>query len=245
MTQKEGVFLSIAQNDVNSVLSSLVKAMESKDKHCLKDLYELFNNKDSNLYWDSIKAHSLPDIERYCYDQTTCGDDHLTKNNVDDPKNLLVVIKAIANGIYDFCQVSKFKPSSLLDIIIVIQSLLLVTNSNTISTSSSELMMQVKILIAKVSEYFWINEEEGSEHLMPNLLTHLLITSLDMHHGRDSDIKRVYSLRAAFLLLDFEDKSIVYLISLIHRCFVHPGYLKLSEGRRLLAFLLQSNGGMY
>ena len=245
MSQKEGVFLYIAQNDVNSVLSSLVKAMESKDKHCLKDLYELFNNKDSNLYWDSIKAHSLPDIERYCNDQSTC-DDHLTKINVEDSKNLLVVIKAIANGIYDFCQVSKFKPSSLLDIIIVIQSLLLVTSPDTSSTSSSELMMmEVKILIAKVLEYFWINEEEGAEHLMPNLLTHLLITSLDMHHGRDSDIKRVYLLRAAFLLLDFEDKSIMYLISLIHRCFVHPGYLKLSEGRRLLAFLLQSNGGMY
>ena len=242
MAQKEGIFISIAQNDKHAVMNVLITALDSKEKHGLKDMYELFNQVESSLYWDHVKHHTIHSIESYC--NNLCNSDNLIAGNTEESHNQLMTIKAIANGIYDFCQVSTFKPSSLLDILLTMQSLLLLVTDNdnyNNKTNSSELI-SIKMLIAKTSEFFWFHEEEGAEYLMPNLLTHLLMISLDMH-GKDMDIKRVYSLRGAFLLLDFEDPSIDYLVSLIHRCFTHPGYLKGIEGRKLLAFLLQSNGG--
>jgi hypothetical protein len=235
MTQKEGIFLSIAQNDIHAVIHVLINALDSKEKLALKDMYELFNQVESSLYWDHVKHHTLHSIESYCSSQSY-ADVHIA-GNTEESHNQFMTVKAIANGIFDFCQVSKFKPSSLLDILLAMQNLLLVNDND----NSSELK-PIKMLISKTSEYFWVHEEEGAEYLMPNLLTHLLMISLDVH-GRDTDIKRVYSLRGAFLLLDFEDPSIDFLVSLIHRCFTHPGYLKGLEGRKLLAFLLQSNGG--
>jgi len=235
MAQKEGIFLSIAKNDIHAVIHVLINALDSKEKLALKDMYELFNQVESSLYWDHVKHHTLHSIESYCSSQSY-ADVHIA-GNTEESHNQFMTVKAIANGIFDFCQVSKFKPSSLLDILLAMQNLLLVNDND----NSSELK-PIKMLISKASEYFWVHEEEGAEYLMPNLLTHLLMISLDVH-GRDTDIKRVYSLRGAFLLLDFEDPSIDFLVSLIHRCFTHPGYLKGLEGRKLLAFLLQSNGG--
>jgi len=232
MSLKEGIFISIEQNDTNVVIQSLIKALDSKEKLGLKDMYELFTQVESSLYWDHVKRHTFHILESCCSNQAYV-DNHVAAENKEESHKKL---KAIANGIYDFCQVSKFKPSSLLDILLELQNLLVTDNNN------SELM-PIKILIAKTSEYFWVHEEEGAEHLMPNLMTYLLMTSLSMH-GRDTDIKRIYALRGAFLLLDFEDPSINFLVSLIHRCFTHPGYMKVTEGRKLLAFLLQSNGGI-
>jgi len=50
------------------------------------------------------------------------------------------------------------------------------------------------------------------------------------------DVRRVYALREAFTLFDFEDESIEDLKLLLIRCVISPVFLKTDEGRRFVAF---------
>ncbi|KAL0343499.1 UNVERIFIED_CONTAM: Condensin-2 complex subunit G2 [Sesamum angustifolium] len=51
------------------------------------------------------------------------------------------------------------------------------------------------------------------------------------------DVHRVYTLREAFMLFDFEDESIEDLKHLLIRCVISPLYLKTEEGRKFIAFM--------
>ena len=48
-----------------------------------------------------------------------------------------------------------------------------------------------------------------------------------------SDVKRVWSLRQALLLIDFEDSSSECLKQLLHQCMINRMYLKLEEVSRI------------
>lgn len=55
-------------------------------------------------------------------------------------------------------------------------------------------------------------------------------------------VHRVYAMREAFMLFDFEDESIEDLKLLLLRSVITPLYLKTDEGRRFIAFMLTLNG---
>ena len=76
----------------------------------------------------------------------------------------------------------------------------------------------------------------GAELVMPQVVSFLLVRSLSPE-ARDLDIKRLYAVRGALLLLDFDDPSIDSLKGLLLRCASHPAHLKSTEGRRFLVFL--------
>jgi len=50
------------------------------------------------------------------------------------------------------------------------------------------------------------------------------------------DVHRVYMLREAFTLFDFEDESIEDLRMLLMRCVVSPLYVKTEDGQRFVSF---------
>ncbi|CAN0413140.1 unnamed protein product, partial [Discosporangium mesarthrocarpum] len=53
---------------------------------------------------------------------------------------------------------------------------------------------------------WWVSERPGAEHLVTQLLPLLLVRSLG-EEAREADVKRVYSVRGALILLDFDDES--------------------------------------
>lgn len=71
---------------------------------------------------------------------------------------------------------------------------------------------------------------------MTQLIPFLLLNVLDSCNTRDSDVKRLYAIRDAFSLLDYEDESIQTIQGLLLRCFTDPSFLKIPEGRRFLSF---------
>ncbi|CAM9742427.1 unnamed protein product, partial [Pylaiella littoralis] len=92
----------------------------------------------------------------------------------------------------------------------------------------------LQAVIGKVCEMWWTQERPGAEHLVSRLLPMMLVRSVDVD-AKEADVKRMFGLRAALLLLDFEDESGDSLRGLLLRTFISPVYLKCSEGRRLLA----------
>lgn len=88
--------------------------------------------------------------------------------------------------------------------------------------------------IVNLCEEWWKEGLEGRESLISQSLPFLLSRSLT--ERKKQDIHRVYSLREAFNLFDFEDDSIEDLKVLLVRCVIAPLYIKTEEGRRFIAF---------
>ncbi|KAG6728987.1 hypothetical protein I3842_01G004800 [Carya illinoinensis] len=88
--------------------------------------------------------------------------------------------------------------------------------------------------IASLCELWWKENLPGREALISQSLPFLLSKSLTLK--RKVDVHRVYSLRDAFNLFDFEDESIEDLKLLLVRCVIAPLYLKTDDGRRFVAF---------
>ncbi|KAE8706340.1 ARM repeat superfamily protein, putative isoform 2 [Hibiscus syriacus] len=93
--------------------------------------------------------------------------------------------------------------------------------------------------IACLCEEWWKRDLPEKEILISQTLPFLLSKSLTMK--KKVDVHRVYSLREAFNLFDFEDESIEDLKLLLIRCVIEPLYLKTEEGKRFLAFAFGLN----
>ena len=78
---------------------------------------------------------------------------------------------------------------------------------------------------------------------MTQLIPYLLIAALSPA-AHDADVKRLFNIRTSLLLLDFDDETIESIRSLILRCFIHPAFLRVSEGRKFLSFLFSIHEGI-
>lgn len=103
-------------------------------------------------------------------------------------------------------------------------------------------VMDLKVGISRLCEAIYLSNCEGSESLVTQLLPHLILVSLTPA-APDADIKRVYAIKSALDLFDFEDESIESLRGLLLRCFIQPCYLRLNEGKKFLAhvFNIEAN----
>ena len=67
-------------------------------------------------------------------------------------------------------------------------------------------------------------------------MPYLIVKSLE-EESLQADVKRVYAVRTALLLLDFEDESADSLKDLLLRCMMSPLYLRCVEGGKFLSYL--------
>lgn len=209
---------------------ALVVEFLQSQKTDVKETFEILSRAQSTTFWNVVLSNVrslMPIISRLCNSPGVEGDSELEEN--------LATMKCILNAMSAFCLVSKFKPPALFDIILHSQNVLM-CNKNVSS------LQNIKNSVSKLSELWWLNNEEGAENLMPQLITYLLMQTLGID-GHDVDIKRLYAMRGGFLLLDLEDNSSSFVRELIQRSFVHPSYLKVKEGQKLLAFLMNTNQG--
>ncbi|KAK6793555.1 hypothetical protein RDI58_007008 [Solanum bulbocastanum] len=88
--------------------------------------------------------------------------------------------------------------------------------------------------IANLCEEWWKDGLYGKETLISQALPFLLSRALTLK--KKVDVHRVYMLREAFTLLDYEDESIEDLKHLIMRCVISPLFLKTEDGRKFIAF---------
>ncbi|VVB09198.1 unnamed protein product [Arabis nemorensis] len=88
--------------------------------------------------------------------------------------------------------------------------------------------------IAGFCECWWKEGFVGRETLISQSLPFLLSRSLTLK--KKVDVHRVYMLREAFTLFDFEDESIEDLRMLLMRCVVSPLYVRTEDGQRFVSF---------
>ncbi|GAB4849062.1 hypothetical protein Ancab_003876 [Ancistrocladus abbreviatus] len=88
--------------------------------------------------------------------------------------------------------------------------------------------------ISNLCEEWWKEGLAGREMLISQFVPFLVARSLTLE--KKVDVHRVYVLREAFGLFDFEDESIEDLKLLLIRCMITSLYLKMEDGRRFIAF---------
>ncbi|XP_039155763.1 condensin-2 complex subunit G2-like [Eucalyptus grandis] len=89
--------------------------------------------------------------------------------------------------------------------------------------------------IVGLCEEWWKGDLPGRENLISQFLPFLVSRSLTLK--KKVDVGRVYAMREAFGLFDFEDDSIEDMKMLLIRCVISPLYLKTEEGKRFVAFM--------
>ncbi|KAF9678591.1 hypothetical protein SADUNF_Sadunf07G0050500 [Salix dunnii] len=97
--------------------------------------------------------------------------------------------------------------------------------------SDSTLLLEV----SNLCELYWKENLQGREMLISQSLPFLVSRSLTLK--KKVDVHRVYALREAFTLFDFEDESIEDLKMLLIRTVIAPIYLKTEDGRKFLGFI--------
>lgn len=197
----------------------------------LKETFEILTKPQSNTLWDLLCSNNKTAIERL-----DAALNSFNQGNTVPPESDVATLRCVLDSIVCYCLVNKYKPASLFEILFSAQNILT-------ATSDDNGVMGLKVTLAKLYELWWLSNDEGAENLMPSLLTYLMMSALSVG-AYDADIKRLYLVRGGFLLLDFDAESFSFVRDLLQRCFVHPSFLKVKEGQKLLAFLLNANEGI-
>ena len=90
--------------------------------------------------------------------------------------------------------------------------------------------------IARTCEDWWNGDRPNKEGMVNQTLPYLVARVLD-EEGRAGDMRRLFAMRSALLLLDFTNESIASMRELLLRCFVHPLFLKTTDGRKFCVYL--------
>lgn len=105
------------------------------------------------------------------------------------------------------------------------------------SCGGEGLLVQNKI--CSVCELWWNEDVEEKEYMVVQFLPLLLAKTLDETVGTKADVKRLFNMREALQIFDFDCSSSSDLKSLLLRTVSSPAYLKTSDGKRLIAYLYQ------
>lgn len=97
--------------------------------------------------------------------------------------------------------------------------------------------MEVQELVATLCETAYLEHkgEEVAEKLVPQTITYLLSKALEMG-AKQVDVKRVYNMKNALLLLDLNEEDNI-LIELLLRAVISPTFLGCQDGRRFVVFI--------
>lgn len=199
---------------------------------------DFFSKSEHDIFLSHVKSYSsllidsLDDGDIDLDEETIRDQDKSHSDKGEAVQNLKDVTQIISR----YTEMTQHRSPILLQIIESLHELLIPLDDNITGVTS------LKIGIARICEIWWTREEEGAENLITQLIPFLLITSLGPN-SLDADVKRVYNIRSALLLLDFDDSSIESIRSLLLRCYTHPSYLKSAEGKKFLSFLFSVNEG--
>ncbi|XAR51362.1 hypothetical protein NMG60_11005964 [Bertholletia excelsa] len=151
---------------------------------------------------------------------------------VDDRESMVQNLQ-IYNYVALLCVLHPKKVFSPSDLLPAVQEL---HDSLVVFESDSALLSE----IANLCEEWWKEVLPGREILISQSLPFLLSRSLTLK--KKVDVHRVYMLREAFSLFDYEDESIEDLKHLLIRCLISPLYLKTEDGRKFIAFMFGLSG---
>jgi len=186
------------------------------------ETFDLLAAQEIEFVWASLHEAIMPSIEFLTSDDVT---------EIVDLEEHVLRVKRVAVLAHACIEKTKYRPESLLNTIECMHDIL-IPMDDSISGAPA-----LKVTISRACELMFTQTEPHCENVITQLIPFLLLTALGPA-SIDADVKRVFNIRKALLLLDFEDESIESIKDLLLRCYLHSSFLKVTEGKRFLSFLL-------
>lgn len=216
----------------------LLSIAQSEDSKKLVELVQL-GKKDPGVDWEEvISGYSRKELDQLWESLQKLGTSIiLSLDKVDDFNEeeletvfqslQCLVILATATVVSNTAQI----PPSLLEISILFHDIL---------PSIPSRKDKLKDEFCSLFETFWIKEKPGRQDLIDNTILYLF--ELNMRPKATLKmIKRLWQLRGAFHLIEFDDPSTQTLRDQICQSLINPNFMKRDEGVRILGSILPLN----
>jgi hypothetical protein len=209
---------------------------EITDISCVLDAIDFMSDSEVDQFFSKICSFATTTVSTLCDDDESFSDDEDKQKDFSKLSEEVNKLKKISAILSKYMKISRINPTGLFETTEVLHNILIPLDE-TIPGA-----LALKASIAQICESCWVTEVAGAENLITQLIPYLLIAALKPS-AHDADVKRLYSIRTALHLLDFDDPSIESIRSLVLRCFIHPAFLRVAEGRRFLSFLFTVHEG--
>jgi hypothetical protein len=212
-----------SNSDENAVIILLRAVTSNQSAEEVLEILDIATEEEVSKFWEQLRNFLTKVVKEELLS------DHASENSSS--------IKAAATLVLSCCEKNAPNSSFAYDTLLVLSQLL---SSSTIGGLSAA----TKRAVSKACEHWWVNEGQGSGNFVAVVLPYLLSIAVQPD-ALDVDIKRVYAMRNAFFLLEFENSSFIPTRELILRSFISPLFLKVFEGQKFLAFIMTINDGNY
>lgn len=213
-----------------NVITDMSSLLEAIDFMTGAEVCQFFSK--LNTFASETSMILLADEESFCVDD----DEVLQAKWNGDCKNV-VKLKKLALIVLKYMEISKTNSPEMLSIVQTLHDGLMILSDNIPGAIS------LKVTVSRICEKCWVNKVEDPENYVLQLIPYLVGIALKPN-AHDSDVKRLFDIRAALYEFDFEDESIEDMRNLLLRCFIHPAFLRVSsEGRKFLSFIFSINEG--
>lgn len=200
----------------------------------LREIGDLMTDAEHECLWRELCSFSARVIEALQMEEDE-EEEEEGAGMVEGAEELVQSLRRVAGAMTLYVvEMPQSRPASLFEALQLFHDLLMTLNDDIPGATV------LKSAVARCCEAWWVKEEPGAENICNQLIPYLLLSALGPS-TMDVDVKRCWAIRGTLGLLDFDDPSIEHLRGLLLRCVIHPGFLKVSEGRRFLSFLFSIN----
>ena len=236
MDHKTAMMAALA-SDGSSGIENVLMDREN-DLSSLLEAIDFMNSEELNTFFSKLYRLASEISFDLCGEEgPTCSrDEEFAQIKLLKDTENIEILKKLSLIILKYMEMSKASPPAVFHTAQILHDLLIPLDDALPNAPS------LKVTIARICEKCWINETDGAEIFVTQLIPYLLIASLSPS-VHDADVKRLYNIRMSFLLLDFEDESIESIRCLIIRCFLHPAFLRSADGRKFLSFIFSVHEG--
>ena len=108
------------------------------------------------------------------------------------------------------------------------------------ASSTSKEVQMTHAAIIHLCELWWLNDGPDREQLIGNILPILVENALHLETSKIADLKRLWNIRSALSIIDWEDPESKPFLLLLLRCTSSPTCIKSTDGKRFLSYILSS-----
>ncbi|CAM9644328.1 unnamed protein product [Chrysoparadoxa australica] len=216
-----------AGGDAEQFISLLQK--RTSDDFDVQEGIEALSKKEVTKVWSHLlgAVKGIVNEEKFAYDEDE--EEGVTEEECAQAVAFLTAVTALARAWLE--EEDRVAPADLLQVAEQLHCIMLYLGGAGMAGAN------LQVAISRLCEKWWLGERPGADQLVACLLPWLLATALQ-EDGTAADVKRMYAMRNALLLLDFDDrKSSEDMRELLLRALINPAFLRCAEGQRFLTFI--------
>jgi hypothetical protein len=197
-----------------ALFALLGRSFRKSDSFDLCDSTDLLDASNLAALWGKIKSCTEVLIDKLELESDEAA--------VPNKQAEVEMLKSLTSFLMQYLEGNHRRPNSFLATLEMLHDLLIPLDDDVAGAKS------LKSSIAKTCEYYYLNGCEGADAILPQLIPYLLmvVTSSQNNVVKEVDIKRLYGMRSAIVLLDFNDPSIESIQELLVECFKQPAVLR-------------------